>query len=177
MSHYTIAVNANERISATPEHRLAWAVLAQAYEDVTAEARTAKARKLHDRACLWALQRDSAWPYAFENLCDAFGLEVERVRALFLKNANIKALSGEAKRKEVRRKMARLTSSGPQGDVTVRLLDKPAQEYTDEELAAVLEKVRGTRGQLTEARKAARPRGSVSAGKPVPAFDPSLVED
>lgn len=72
--------------SIRPERALALAVLVQAVADVQRFRQTGLAhhRLLHDEAAAWMRSDARAWPFAFVNLCDAFGLEVQEVRAALL---------------------------------------------------------------------------------------------
>ena len=37
-------------------------------------------RQAHQRARAYVASRDRSWPFSFENLCDAIGLDADRVR-------------------------------------------------------------------------------------------------
>ena len=66
-----------------PERALALAVLVQAVLDVQRFQATGLAhhRRLHDQALEWMASEAREWPFAFVNLCDAFGLDVGQVRS------------------------------------------------------------------------------------------------
>lgn len=66
-----------------PTRALALAVLEQAVEDVHRYRRSGLAhhRRWHDEALAWIGDDARDWPYAFCNLCDAFGLDIGEVRA------------------------------------------------------------------------------------------------
>jgi hypothetical protein len=72
--------------SIAPERALALAVLVQAVADVHRFRATGHPhhRLLHDDAVAWIRSDARAWPFAFANLCDAFGLEIDEVRAALL---------------------------------------------------------------------------------------------
>ncbi|MFN8641093.1 MAG: hypothetical protein U0802_05315 [Candidatus Binatia bacterium] len=65
-----------------PERALALAVLVQAVLDVQRFQGSGMAhhRRLHDQAWNWIDSNARDWPFAFVNLCDAFGLEADEVR-------------------------------------------------------------------------------------------------
>lgn len=69
-----------------PERALALAVLVHAVADVQRFRETGLPhhRVLHDDAVAWIRSEARAWPFAFANLCDAFGLEIEEVRTALL---------------------------------------------------------------------------------------------
>lgn len=76
--HHTRAIGA--------ERALALAVLSQAVTDVQRyrASRHAQHRPLHDEALAWIASPARDWPFAFENLCDAFDLDVADTRAALL---------------------------------------------------------------------------------------------
>ncbi|MEO8605362.1 MAG: hypothetical protein ABI629_22525 [bacterium] len=69
-----------------PERALALAVLNQAIVDVRRyqESGLSHHRSMHDDARAWIASDERSWPFAFVNLCDAFGLDVGGVRAELL---------------------------------------------------------------------------------------------
>jgi hypothetical protein len=73
--------------SIAPERALALAVLVQAVADIQRFRETGQPhhRVLHDEAVAWVRSDARAWPFSFANLCDAFGLEIDEVRAALLK--------------------------------------------------------------------------------------------
>lgn len=66
----------------SPERALALAVLIQAVTDIRRYQATGLRhhQRLHDAACEWMASGERRWPYAFANLCDAFGLVADDVR-------------------------------------------------------------------------------------------------
>lgn len=116
------------------------------------------------RAIEWIFANDPEWPFSFVNLCGVLGYSPEPFRR-FLR---VNILQTERRCSE----MPRLTSSGPQGEVTLRVLEKSPSEYSREELREIVEKMRGVRGALVE-KRAAKPRGSAGAApKSAPIFNP-----
>lgn len=73
----------------SPERALALAVLTQAVTDVQRYRQTGLRhhRRLHDDALAWMDAEDRTWPFAFANLCDAFGLDAAHVRACLMHGA------------------------------------------------------------------------------------------
>jgi len=69
-----------------PERALALAVLSQAVLDIQRyrSTRLGHHREMHDAALAWIASPARDWPFSFENLCDAFGLEVPETRAALL---------------------------------------------------------------------------------------------
>lgn len=72
-----------------PERALALAVLVQAVTDIHRyrSTRLGHHRPLHDEALGWIASPSRDWAFSFENLCDAFGLEVAETRAALLAQA------------------------------------------------------------------------------------------
>lgn len=67
----------------TPEQRLMWAVLEEAYRSLQLFARVAtepKIAKRHQETTDWFLSDDEAWPYAFRPLCRGIGMNASAVR-------------------------------------------------------------------------------------------------
>ena len=66
----------------SPERALALAVLVQAVTDIRRYQETGLRhhQRLHDAAWEWMASGERRWPYAFDNLCDAFGLVADDVR-------------------------------------------------------------------------------------------------
>ena len=66
----------------TPEQRLVAAVLDEAIRTFCACAgrRGMRHQRLFREAAEWFASRDESWPFAFENVCDALGLEPEWMR-------------------------------------------------------------------------------------------------
>jgi hypothetical protein len=66
----------------SPERALALAVLVQAVTDIRRYQETGLRhhQRLHDAAYDWMASGERHWPYAFANLCDAFGLVADDVR-------------------------------------------------------------------------------------------------
>jgi hypothetical protein len=66
-----------------PERALAMAVLLDAIESYAKHARaqsTDGRRELAD-VRRWVHSHDRSWPFSFENVCDVFGLDPERLRS------------------------------------------------------------------------------------------------
>jgi hypothetical protein len=68
----------------TPELRLMVAVLEDALRTFCGCARSPgrRNRRLSQEAADWFASSDTSWPFAFENICDALGLEPEWIRQL-----------------------------------------------------------------------------------------------
>jgi hypothetical protein len=78
----------NESRTTTPERTLAISVLCQAAEDLQMfrYARRWRQQRLYVDAYAWIVSADRRWPYSFLNLCDAFRLSPDCVRAELLGN-------------------------------------------------------------------------------------------
>jgi hypothetical protein len=70
------------KVADTPEQRLMAAVLVNAinYYVRYAQASDPTQRWLHHDAARWIGNRDTAWPYSFENICSALGLDAATFR-------------------------------------------------------------------------------------------------
>lgn len=68
----------------TPELRLMAAVLEDAIRTFCrcAASQTARSRRLFEETAEWFDTSDVSWPFSFENICDALGLEAEWIRRL-----------------------------------------------------------------------------------------------
>lgn len=65
-----------------PEQRLALAVLEDAVAafQTNATAKHEPGRRLYAEAAAWLASDDTGWPFSFVNVCDAVGLDPERIR-------------------------------------------------------------------------------------------------
>jgi hypothetical protein len=65
------------------EQRLMLAVLGEAVHTyrTLAGAQSPRARRLYREAETWFAERDARWPFAFENVCAALGIDAERLRS------------------------------------------------------------------------------------------------
>jgi hypothetical protein len=68
----------------TPELRLMAAVLEDAIRTFCrcAASQTVRSRRLFEDTAEWFDTSDVSWPFSFENICDALGLEAEWIRRL-----------------------------------------------------------------------------------------------
>jgi hypothetical protein len=64
----------------TPERRLLLAVLQDAIEHIGRGDRSASGKGTAAEARAWVASRDRSWPFAFEAICDALGLEPDYIR-------------------------------------------------------------------------------------------------
>jgi hypothetical protein len=78
----TCPIKLPRKVADTPEQRLMAAVLLNAinYYVRYAHAPNPSQRWLHDDAARWIGKRDTAWPYSFENICSALGLDAATFR-------------------------------------------------------------------------------------------------
>jgi hypothetical protein len=74
------------RRAASPEHRLALAVLAEAVVDIQSyrKKRTRPRQKAYETAVDWIGAEDRKWDFSFLNLCDVFDLDPALLRKQLL---------------------------------------------------------------------------------------------
>jgi len=68
------------RILGTPEQRLMLAVLQDALCSLFRGAHDVRQRQLCNKAACWIDDGNTEWPYSFENICVALGLDAATVR-------------------------------------------------------------------------------------------------
>jgi hypothetical protein len=79
---YPCAVTMSLEVADTPEQRLMAAVLLDAIHCYRRHASSPDRtqRRLHNDAARWIGNRDTAWPYSFENVCSTLGLDASTIR-------------------------------------------------------------------------------------------------
>jgi hypothetical protein len=79
---YPCAVTMSLEVADTPEQRLMAAVLLDAIHCYRRHASSSDRtqRRLHRDAARWIGNRDTAWPYSFENVCSTLGLDASTIR-------------------------------------------------------------------------------------------------
>lgn len=72
----------SDKLDQSPEMRLAFAVFEDAVRAITHRSSLLHPRAHEEfvQARAWILDDDREWPFAFANLCDMFGLDVNAVR-------------------------------------------------------------------------------------------------
>ena len=63
-----------------PQRRLMVAVLQTVFDDVRGPSRQAAGRHAHEQARAYVASTDRSWPFSFENVCEAIGIDADRMR-------------------------------------------------------------------------------------------------
>ena len=63
-----------------PQRRLMAAVLQTVLDDVRGPSRRAAGRHAHEQARAYVASTDRSWPFSFENVCEAIGIDADRMR-------------------------------------------------------------------------------------------------
>ena len=63
-----------------PQRRLMAAVLQTVLDDVRGPSRRAAGRHAHEQARAYVASKDRSWPFSFENVCEAIGIDADRMR-------------------------------------------------------------------------------------------------
>ena len=82
---------ARGRTVAEPQRRLMLAVLQTAVDDVAAggadERAVAGDARAYHQALAYVDSRDRYWPFSFENICEAIGLDADGIRRMVLEHS------------------------------------------------------------------------------------------
>jgi hypothetical protein len=65
---------------AEPHRRLMAAVLKTVLDDVRGPSRRASGHRAHEQARAYVASTDRSWPFSFENVCEAIGIDADGVR-------------------------------------------------------------------------------------------------
>jgi hypothetical protein len=63
-----------------PQRRLMAAVLQTVLDDVRGPSRRAAGRHAHEQARAYVASTDRSWPFSFENVCEAIGIDADLMR-------------------------------------------------------------------------------------------------
>jgi hypothetical protein len=63
-----------------PHRRLMAAVLKTVLDDVRGPSRRASGHRAHEQARAYVASTDRSWPFSFENVCEAIGIDADGVR-------------------------------------------------------------------------------------------------
>src|SRR5262245_18592270 len=63
-----------------PQRRLMAAVLQTVLDDVRGPSRRAAGPHAHEQARAYVASTDRSWPFSFENVCEAIGIDADRMR-------------------------------------------------------------------------------------------------
>ena len=63
-----------------PQRRLMAAVLQAVLDDVRGPYRQAAGRHAHEQARAYVASTDRSWPFSFENVCEAIGIDADLMR-------------------------------------------------------------------------------------------------
>jgi len=89
----------------TPEKRLFWAILDDAYNNATSTSQSALWRKARTEAIEWFASEGSCWPCDFESVCEVLELNASSIRQA-VKRA-VKAAASGQRRPKVKRHHSR----------------------------------------------------------------------
>ena len=63
-----------------PHRRLMAAVLKTVLDDVRGPSRRASGQRAHEQARAYVASTDRSWPFSFENVCEAIGIDAASLR-------------------------------------------------------------------------------------------------
>jgi hypothetical protein len=79
-----VQVQPRARADVLPEMRLMVAVLQDAVDCIRKRSAADPTGRTARDAAAWMSSRDTDWPFSFERICEALGLDADRVRAVLL---------------------------------------------------------------------------------------------